>query len=122
MVVAGVDQQGELPIEQVGDVAHQVFQAVHGEGDMPAVEVSAVQHAFFFGVDQRVVVGAVQLGFDELTEQAQAVGQYAQYVGCAAQRVAILQTVQWRGRRVDGQVLAQPGGDLHLPRMRLGGE
>jgi predicted trehalose synthase len=40
----------------------------------------------------------------------------------AAQRVAVLQAMQRRGRRVDGQVLAQPRGDLHLPRVRLGGE
>lgn len=42
MVVASVDQQCELAVEQVGDVADQVFQAVHGEGDVPAVEVPAV--------------------------------------------------------------------------------
>ncbi|MNG38569.1 hypothetical protein D3C84_1263280 [compost metagenome] len=41
---------------------------------------------------------------------------------CTAQRVAVLQAVQRRGWRVDGQVLAQPGGYLHLPWMRFGGE
>ncbi|MNS50376.1 hypothetical protein D3C72_830230 [compost metagenome] len=30
--------------------------------------------------------------------------------------------MQRRGRRVDRQILAQPRGDLHLPRMRFGGE
>ena len=42
--------------------------------------------------------------------------------GRAAQRIAVLQAMQRCGRRVDGQVLAQPRGDLHLPRVRLGGE
>ena len=68
VVVAGVDQQSELAIEQVGDVADQVLQAVHGEGDMAAVEVPAVQGALGFGVEQRVVVGAVQLDLDELPQ------------------------------------------------------
>ncbi len=40
----------------------------------------------------------------------------------AAQRVAILQAVQGRSRRIDGQVFAQPGGDLELAGVRLGGE
>src|SRR5690606_22672090 len=59
VVVAGVDQQGELAVEQVGDVGHQVLQAVHREGDVPAVEVATVQHALGVAVDDRVVVGAV---------------------------------------------------------------
>ncbi|MNF96344.1 hypothetical protein D3C84_791310 [compost metagenome] len=43
-------------------------------------------------------------------------------MGRAAQGITVLQAMQWCGRRVDGQVLAQPRGDLHLPRVRLGGE
>src|SRR5690606_41497154 len=53
---------------------------------------------------------------------SQAVGQHAQHMRCAAQRVAVLQTVQRCGRRVDGQVFTQPGGHLELPGVRLGGE
>src|SRR3546814_3727905 len=51
----------------------------HGKGDMPAVEMSAVQYALGFGVDDRVVVGAVELDFDERAQPAQAVGQHAEH-------------------------------------------
>ena len=40
--------------------------------------------ALGLGVEQRVVVGAVELGLDELAQQAQAVGQYAEHMGRAA--------------------------------------
>ena len=40
----------------------------------------------------------------------------------AAQRVAVLQAVQRRQGCGHGQILTQPGGDLGLARMRLGGE
>src|SRR3546814_10889304 len=73
----------------------------HGKGDMPAVEMSAVQYALGFGVDDRVVVGAVELDFDERAQPAQAVGLHAEHVGGAAQRVAILQAMQRCGRGVE---------------------
>ena len=59
---------------------------------------------------------------DELAEQAQAVGQHAEHMRCTAQRVAVLQAVQRRQRLGHGQVLAQPGSNLDLARVRFGGE
>jgi len=122
MVVAHIHQQCELAVEQVGNVGDQGLEAVHGEGDMPTVEVPAMQHAFFFGIDDRVVVGAVQFDLDERAQPVQAVRQYAEHVGRAAQRITVLQAMQGGGGRVDGQVFAQPRGDLHLPRVWFGGE
>ena len=45
VVVAGVDQQRHLAIQQVGHVGHGVFHAVHREGDVAAIEMAAVQDA-----------------------------------------------------------------------------
>ncbi|RMS12693.1 hypothetical protein ALP75_200484 [Pseudomonas syringae pv. actinidiae] len=122
VVVALVHQQRQLPVEQVRDVGHQGFQAVHRKGNVPAVKMPAVQHTLGFGIDNRVVIGTVQFDLDERTQPVQAVGQHAQHMRCAAQRIAILQAMQRGGWRVDGQVLTQPRRHLHLARMRLGGE
>ncbi|MCY1428996.1 hypothetical protein D9M71_448970 [compost metagenome] len=84
MVVAHVHQQGELAVEQVGDVGYQCLEAVHGEGDMATVEVPAMQYPFGLSVDDRVVVGAIEFGFDEAAQPAQAVGQHAEHMGGTA--------------------------------------
>jgi len=81
-----------------------------------------VQHTLFFSVDDRVVVGAVEFDLDKPAQPVQAVGQHAQHMGRATQRVTVLQAMQRRGRGVDGQVLADPRSNLHLPRVRLGGK
>ena len=43
VAVAAIDQQRHLPVEQIGQIGHGVFHAVHGKGDVAAVEVTAVQ-------------------------------------------------------------------------------
>ena len=63
-----VAQHGHLPIEQVGDVGDGRLQAVHREGDVAAVEVAAVQDLVALGVDDGVVVDAVELGLEQRLE------------------------------------------------------
>ncbi len=58
---------------------------------MAAVEMAAVQHAFAFGIDDRIVVGAVEFVFDRLAQPRQRIGQHADHMGRAADRIAILQ-------------------------------
>ncbi|MNS95475.1 hypothetical protein D3C72_1297390 [compost metagenome] len=89
---------------------------------MAAVEVATVQDALAVGIDQRVVIGAVQLGFDQLAQERQGVFQHPDHVRRAAQRVAVLQTLLIARRALAVQVAAQARGNARLPRVRLGGE
>ena len=93
VVVARVDQERHLPVEQIGDVGDGVFQAVHRERDMAAVEMTAVQDPFACRVDDRIVVGAVQFVFDGPAHPRQGIGKHADHMGRAADRVAILQAL-----------------------------
>ncbi len=119
VIVAWVCHQRELSVEQVSHAGHRRLQAVHREGDMAAVEMTAVQHALFVRIDQRIVVGAVQLGFDPLPRPIQRVFQNADHMRRAAQRIAVLQPVRV-ARRVH---VAKPAADrrsrTQLARMRF---
>jgi hypothetical protein len=85
MVVLVVDQQGQLAVQQVGEIGHRGLQRVHGEGDVAAVEMPAVQHQFGITVDQRVVVGAVELVLDVLAHPGSASSSTP--MTCGAQRI-----------------------------------
>ena len=122
MVVAGIDNQRELAVQQVGHVGHRVLQRIHRERDMPAVEMAAMQDLFAFRVDQRIVVGAVEFGLDQLAQERQRVFQHADHMRCAAQRVPVLQPLLVARRTVAVQVLAQALRHARLAGMRLGGE
>src|SRR5690606_41592753 len=56
-----VVEQRELPVEQVGDVRDGRLERVGREAGVPAVEVAAVERLARLGVDDRVVVDAVEL-------------------------------------------------------------
>ena len=118
VVEVHVDQQRELPVHQIGQIGDRDFQRVHRERDMAAVEVAAVQHALVVGIDQRVVVRAVQLVLDVAAHPGQAHRAHADHVRRAADRIAVLQTMP---RRVvaPGQIGANPGGGFGLARVRL---
>ena len=127
-VVAAVDQQCQLAVEQVSQVGDRRLEAIHHHRHMATVEVAAVENLAGLDIDQRIVVGAVELRLQEAAPPAEAVLDHADDVGRAARRVAVLQTrrVDWRGvdfrRRRVGQIIAQPLGHAGLTGMRLGGE
>ena len=73
---------------------------------MAAVKVAAVQHVFAFGVDDGIVVGAVEFVLDRLTQKRQGIGQHADHVRCAADRVTVLQAVLVTRRRARSEIRA----------------
>ncbi|MNJ40634.1 hypothetical protein D3C77_355340 [compost metagenome] len=89
---------------------------------MTAVEVATVHHVLPLPVDQRVVVGAVELVLDELAPPGQAVGHHPDDVGGAAQRVSVLQPVAVARQLAGHQVFPQPGRDALHAGVRLGGK
>ncbi len=120
LAVAGVDQQRHLAVQQVGEVGHRVLHAVHGKGDVATVEVAAMQHTLAFGVDDGVVVGAVQLILDAVAEERQRVRQHADHVRRAADRITVLQALAVAFQLAGVlQVLAQPGRHVLHAGMRL---
>ncbi len=122
MAVARIDHQRQLAVEQVGNVGDRVLQGIHRQRDVASVEVAAVQDALAIHIDQRVVVGAVQFGFDQLAQERQAVFQHADHMRCAAQRITVLQALFIARRVLAVQVAAQARGNAHLARVRFGRE
>ncbi len=61
-----VAEQGHLAVDQVGDVGDGDFEHVHGHAGVAAVEVSAVEDVAGVGVEEGIVVGAVDFGFEQL--------------------------------------------------------
>ncbi len=119
-VVARIDQQRQLPVEQVGQVGDGILHAVHRERDMAAVEVPAMQHALALGVDDRIVVGAIEFILDRGAKERQRVGQHADHMRRAADRIAVLQALAVALLLAGvGQIGAQPGGHILHARMRL---
>ena len=64
MVEFAVGQQRQLVIHQVGQIGQHGFQTTHREGDVATVEIAAIRHQLGLAVDQRIIVGAVQLILD----------------------------------------------------------
>ena len=122
VVVARVHQQRQLAVQQVGQVGDGRLQRIHRHRDMAAVEMAAMQHALANRIDQRVVVGAVELVLDQLPQPGQRVFHDADDVRRAAQRVAILQPLLVARGAVARQVAAQALRHALLAGMRLGGE
>ncbi len=70
-------------------------------------------------IDERIIVGAVELVFDIAPDPGHRVLRHADHVRRAADRVAVLQPVS-AGVVPAGQVFAQPRGDIGLSGMGLG--
>ena len=111
-----------MPVEQIGQVGHGVFQAVHGKSDVTAVEMAAMQNALAGGIDDRVVGGAVELILDKLTQPGKRVGEHADHVRRATNRVAVLQAFAVQRRALARQIFAQPRGHALLTAMGLYGK
>ena len=116
----GVAEQRELAVEEVGDVRDGGLEPVHRERDVAAVEVAAVEDVAGVGVDERVVVRAVDLDLERAPHGGQRVEQHADHVRRAADRVAVLDAP--RGAAARGVVLevrADPARAQRLSRVRL---
>ncbi len=113
-----VDQQRELPVHQIGQIGDRDFQRVHRERDMATVEVAAVQHALVVGIDQRIVVRAVQFVLDVAAHPRQGIARNADHMRRTANRIAVLQTMPWR-IVAPGQIVANPRCGFGLAYVRL---
>ena len=81
-----VAQQRHLPVDQIGDVRDRDLEHVHRHARMAAVEIAAVQDIAGVGVEQRVVVGAVEF---DLEHGARMKGSESSStpITCGAQRI-----------------------------------
>ena len=114
----GRAEQLHLAVEQIGDARHRALEPVHRERHVPAVEVAAVQHRARVGVDDRVVVHAVELDLHRLGRERERIEQHADHVRRAAHRVDILQARRLQpGDRLE--VFADPRGRAPRARVRL---
>ena len=100
-------------------LATDIFHAIHYKRDMTAVKMTAVQHLFAVGIDDWIVIGAVQFVFDGLAHPWQRIGKHADHMGRAADGITILQPLAIRRRLTALQILAQPRRHLLLAGMRL---
>jgi hypothetical protein len=121
-------KQRHLAVQQVGDVGDGGLEPIHRERHVSAVEVPTVQDLVGLGVDDGVVVDAVDLRLQERLERRQRVHQHADDVRRAAQRVPILNPILdpvpagRRGAPTAGGVLeivAHPARAGGLARVRL---
>ncbi len=119
IVVTAIDQQGHLAIEQIGQIRNGIFHAVHRKRDMAAIEMPAVQNALALGIDDRIIVGAIEFVFDRLAQPRQRIRQNADHVRRTTDRIAVLQTLAVARRLIARQILAQPCSHALLARMRL---
>ncbi len=122
VVVTAVDQQGHLAIQQVGQIGDSVLHAIHRKRDVTAIEVAAVQHMFADGIDDRVVVGAIEFILNRGAEEWQGISQNANHMRRTADRVTILQAFAVAFQQLARQVFAHPRSDLLHAGVRLDGE
>ena len=85
-----VDEQLELPVQEIAEVGERHLERVHRLPDVTAVEVATALDPLAPHVEQRVVIGGVDLRPDPLLHPVEHVTQHARHVGCAADRVAVL--------------------------------
>ena len=60
--------------QQIGEIGHRRLHAIHGHGNMAAIEVAAMQNTLLFGINNRIVIGAIEFGFNKTPQPRQAIG------------------------------------------------
>jgi hypothetical protein len=85
VVVTRVDQQGQLAVQQVGEVGDRRLQRVHRDRDVAAVEVAAVQHQL--GVPSMSGLSLALLSSFSMSRASRAARRASTPMTCGAQRI-----------------------------------
>ena len=84
------DHQRDLAVDMLAHQPDQIPGAVHGDGGVLGKEISGVEGFARIGIDQRVVIGGVGLGFDLTGRGDQSIDDGAEELRQAADPVAVL--------------------------------
>src|SRR5687767_1730761 len=82
-----VAKQDHLTVEEVCNAGHGRLEGVHHKGDVTSIEVSSVEDEAFLGVNQRVVIHAVDLHLQNAAKRKKGIDQHTDDVGGAPDRI-----------------------------------
>jgi len=71
-------------------LAMMFFKRIHRKADVAAVEMPAVVYRLGLGINEGIIVGAVHLGLDKITQGVAHIVKQTDHVGSAANRIHIL--------------------------------